>query len=180
MDKMDQYELTPRRYHCLSETLTPDERWMREALTEAETAIQFGEVPVGAVIVHQNKIIARAHNEMESLKDASAHAEMLALRRASATLGRWRLDDVDLYVTLEPCPMCAMAMVLFRIRRLVFGASEPKTGSAGSFLNLVEDSRLNHQIIVTGGICASEASEMMVRFFRARRAGVLPQKDVLG
>ena len=146
-----------------------DVQLMQEALEQARLAAAAGEVPVGAVAVAGGRIVARNHNRIEVDRDATAHAEMLVLREAAAALGRWRLDDVTLFVTIEPCPMCAMAMVFHRILRIVYGAPEPRTGAAGSFLNLLQNPDLNHRLIVSPGICADEASALMKCFFRNRR-----------
>ena len=143
--------------------------FMHTALEQARFASQLGEVPVGAVSVCENRIIARNHNRIETDHDATAHAEMLVLRETANTLDRWRLDDVTIYVTIEPCPMCAMAMVFHRLQRIVFGAPEPKTGAAGSFLNLMQNPAMNHRIIVSPGVCSDEASTLMKSFFQNRR-----------
>ncbi len=142
---------------------------MREALKEAEVAYLKKEVPVGAVIVYQNKIIARAYNQKEELPDPTAHAEMLALQKAAQYLGSWHLEDTELFVTLEPCPMCAYAMLQARIKRLVFGAYDLKAGAAGSIINLVQDKRFNHQIEVVGGILKEECGLLLQKFFQERR-----------
>jgi len=146
-----------------------DERFMTDALVLAETAARNGEVPVGAVLVFGDESIAVAANAPIRLKDPTAHAEVLALRAAGERLGNYRLPDSTLYVTLEPCPMCAAAMVHARVKRLVYGAADPKTGAAGSVIDLVRDSRLNHQLTVDGGVLASEAAALLQAFFRARR-----------
>ena len=142
---------------------------MRLALTEAEKATQAEEVPVGAVLVYEERIIARGFNRTESLHDPTAHAEMFALRAAAAHLKSWRLSGCSLYVTLEPCAMCAGALVLARIDRLVFGASDPKAGACGTLFNIVQDHRLNHEVDVTGGVLADDAVKMMKSFFRDLR-----------
>jgi len=142
---------------------------MREALKEAEVAYLQKEIPVGAVIVYQNKIIARAYNQKEKLPDPTAHAEMLALQKAAQYLGSWHLEDTELFVTLEPCPMCAYAMLQARIKRLVFGAYDLKAGAAGSIVNLVQDKRFNHQIEVVGGILKEECGLLLQKFFQERR-----------
>ncbi|HTV21635.1 MAG TPA: nucleoside deaminase [Polyangiaceae bacterium] len=149
----------------------PDLAWMREALSEAILASDHGDVPVGAVIVDASgRELARAHNRRELDADPTAHAEILALRAAARTRGHWRLDDCTLFVTLEPCSMCAGAMVNARLGRLVFGASDPKAGAIVSLYRLAEDARLNHRFPVTAG-CAPEASvELLRQFFRALRA----------
>jgi tRNA(adenine34) deaminase len=147
----------------------PDERFMREALREAERAGEAGEVPVGCVIVHEGRVTARAHNQREQLNDPTAHAEMLALTQAAAEAGDWRLEGATLYVTLEPCTMCAGAIVLARVKRLVFGAFDPKAGACGSLYEIVTDPRLNHRVEVTGGILAAPCGEILQAFFRGRR-----------
>jgi tRNA(adenine34) deaminase len=143
--------------------------FMKAALAEAQKAFDAGETPVGAVAVYQDQILVRAHNLVETLKDASAHAEMLVLKKAAAILDRWRLKGVTLYVTVEPCPMCAMAMVLFRADRIVFGAAEPRTGAGGSFINILHNDQLNHRIDVVSGVCAEESGDLLKRFFRQIR-----------
>ncbi len=146
-----------------------DIAFMKEALDQARLAAALGEVPVGAIAVVGSHVIARNHNRIEMNKDASAHAEMLVLQEACRILGRWRLTDVTFYTTIEPCPMCAMAMVLHRVDRIVYGAAEPKTGAAGSFLNLLNNPALNHSLRITPGVCADQAAEIMKQFFRDRR-----------
>ena len=142
---------------------------MGAALIEAQHAMVDCDVPVGAVVLHNGQIIASAHNQREKLQDPSAHAEVLALRMAAEKLGRWRLDDCDLVVTLEPCVMCAGTILNARIRTLVFGALEPKTGATGSLYNVCSDPRLNHEIVVVSGVRSREASELLQRFFGERR-----------
>lgn len=160
----------------MSNLITPcDVVWMKEALLEAEKAEQQGEVPVGAIVVHNGQIVGRGFNQRESLLDPTAHAEILALRNASQQLQRWRLTACTLYVTLEPCPMCAGALVNARIDRLVFGACDPKAGSSGSLYNIPCDERLNHRMEVVGGILAEEASQQLRNFFRKRRCD--PRRD---
>jgi len=146
-----------------------DIHFMEEAIKEAKKAFEKDEPPVGAVIVKDGDIIARGHNLRESLQDPTAHAEMLAIRAAAARLGRWRLSDCVIYVTLEPCIMCAGAMVLARLERLVYGAHDPKAGAVGSLMNLVSDERLNHQIEVTSGVLAAESGALLREFFSSRR-----------
>ena len=146
-----------------------DAHFMEEALQEAKKAFEKGEPPVGAVIVRDGQIIARSHNLREELKDPTAHAEMLAIRAAAARLGRWRLSDCTMYVTLEPCSMCAGAMVLARLDRLVYGAHDPKAGAVGSLMNLVSDRRLNHQLEVKSGVLAAECGALLRQFFSSRR-----------
>lgn len=154
----------------MTQRLEEDERWMQVALQEAEVAAQKGEVPVGAVVVHNGQLIAKSHNLRELNKDPLAHAELLAIAEAAEHLDRWRLIDCTLYVTLEPCPMCAGAIVNSRLDRIVFGASDPRAGSCGSILNIVEDERLNHRPEVTRGILQPQCSEILSNFFRALRA----------
>jgi tRNA(adenine34) deaminase len=146
-----------------------DIHFMEEAIKEAKKAFEKDEPPVGAVIVKDGDIIARGHNLRESLQDPTAHAEMLAIRSAATRLGRWRLSDCVIYVTLEPCIMCAGAMVLARLERLVYGAHDPKAGAVGSLMNLVSDERLNHQIEVTSGVLAAESGALLREFFSSRR-----------
>ncbi|RME02417.1 MAG: nucleoside deaminase [Planctomycetota bacterium] len=142
---------------------------MELALEEARQAEKKEEVPVGAVVVLEKKVIAKAHNLKENLKKATAHAEILALEQASDALGDWRLNGTTLYVTLEPCPMCAGALVHSRVERLVFGAHDPRWGAAGTLMNLVEDKRLNHRLKVQGGVLAQEAGQLLQNFFQQRR-----------
>jgi len=142
---------------------------MQEALREAEIAYSNQEVPIGAVVVYQNKIIVRTHNRKEELQDPTAHAEIFALQEAARYLGSWHLEDLDLYVTLEPCPMCAYAMLQARIKRLVFGTPDPKAGAAGSVINVVQDKRFNHQIEVVSGVLEKECSLILQKFFQERR-----------
>ncbi|OUM85406.1 MAG: tRNA-specific adenosine deaminase [Bacillus thermozeamaize] len=153
----------------LRERDAEDRRWMREAILEAEKAASIGEVPIGAVIVRDGVIVGRGHNLRETGKDPTAHAEILALRQASSTLGGWRLPRAVMYVTLEPCPMCAGALVQARVERLVFGARDPKAGCAGTLLNLVQFPSFNHQLQVTEGVLSDECSELLRRFFRQLR-----------
>src|SRR5881296_244199 len=147
----------------------PDEYFMREALRQANKAYDAGEVPVGAVVVREGKIIARAYNQVELLKDATAHAEMLALTQAEAAVGDWRLTDCDLYVTKEPCPMCAGALVHTRIRRVIFGCPDPAAGAAGSVMNLLQHDALNHRCQITSGVLESECASILQDFFRKKR-----------
>ncbi len=147
----------------------PDEYFMREALRQAQKAYAADEVPVGAVVVRQDKIIGRAHNQVELLKDATAHAEMLALTQAEAAVGDWRLTDCDLYVTKEPCVMCAGAIVHTRIRRVIFGCADPTGGAAGSMMNLLQMQSLNHRCQITSGVLINECAAILQDFFRKRR-----------
>jgi tRNA(adenine34) deaminase len=146
-----------------------DEYFMREALRQAQKAYEASEVPVGAVVVCAGKIIARAYNQVELLKDATAHAEMLALTQAEAAVGDWRLTACDLYVTKEPCPMCAGALVHTRIRRLVFGCTDPAAGAAGSVMNLLQMPTLNHRCDVASGVLQEKCAAILQSFFRKRR-----------
>ena len=142
---------------------------MQEALKEAQKAFQEDEVPVGAVVVHNNQIIARGHNQVERLKDPTAHAEMIAITSAANYLGTKWLNQASLYVTIEPCSMCAGALVLARIKNLYFGASDPKTGASGSVTNIVNHKKLNHRIKVTKGILQVECSSLLKDFFKKKR-----------
>jgi tRNA(adenine34) deaminase len=147
-----------------------DAMYMQMALQEAEAALQEDEVPVGAVIVHADRVIAAAHNQREALRDPTAHAEMIAITQAASHLGDWRLEQCRLYVTLEPCPMCAGAILQARIARLVYGATDPKAGAVESLFRLLGDKRLNHQVEVTGGVLRERCGEMLGRFFQGKRA----------
>ncbi|NRA94925.1 MAG: tRNA adenosine(34) deaminase TadA [Planctomycetes bacterium] len=151
--------------------MNDDERFMRQALREASEAADEGEVPVGAVVVHQGRIIGRGHNQREMLNDPTAHAEMIAMTAAAAYLESWRLEDCTLYVTLEPCAMCAGAIVLARVPRLIYGAGDPKAGACGSILNVVDEPRLNHRVKPDGGLLEAECSEILRAFFQDRRGG---------
>ncbi len=151
-----------------------DERWMREAIREARAALDEGEVPVGAVVVRDGRIVARGRNQIELLQDATAHAEILAIGAASSTAESWRLLDATLYVTLEPCPMCAGAILLARMERVVFGARDPEMGAAGSRLDLFSAGALRHRALVTGGVFEAECGAMLREFFAGRRSGVIP------
>ncbi len=151
----------------------PNERdlfYMQEAIAQAKLAEQIGEVPIGAVIVQNDQIVSKAYNKRESLQQASAHAEFLAIEEACAQIGSWRLSDCTLYVTLEPCPMCAGAIIQSRIKRLVFGASDPKAGCCGTLMNLVEDARFNHRAEVVRGVLADECGQLLTTFFKNLRA----------
>jgi len=146
-----------------------DETFMREALRLALKAREAEEVPVGAVVVREGKIIARGYNQVELLKDATAHAEMLALTAAEAAVGDWRLTDCDLYVTKEPCPMCAGAMVHTRIRRVIFGCPDVRAGAAGSVMNLLQHNALNHKSQITSGVLENECASILQDFFKTKR-----------
>jgi tRNA(adenine34) deaminase len=147
-----------------------DESFMNEALRLAEKARVAEEVPIGAVVVRNGKIISRGYNQVELLKDATAHAEMLALTAAEAAVGDWRLTNCDLYVTKEPCPMCAGAIVHTRIRRLIFGCPDVRAGAAGTVMNLLQHHALNHQCQITGGVLQNECVGPLQDFFREKRA----------
>jgi tRNA(adenine34) deaminase len=149
--------------------LHSDDYFMGEALRQAAKACEAGEVPVGAVIVREGRVIARAFNQVELLKDATAHAEMLALTQAEEVMGDWRLTDCTLYVTKEPCPMCAGAIVHTRLARVVFGASDLKAGAAGSAMNLLQFPTLNHRCEITRGVCEAECRALLQNFFAAQR-----------
>ena len=142
---------------------------MQEALALARSAGEQDEVPIGAVALHEGVVVGRGANRRESARDPTAHAELLAIQEAARTLGRWRLSGVTLIVTLEPCTMCAGAMVLARIDRLVYGASDPKAGAAGSLLDLTQDPRLNHRFPVERGLLGDACAELLKEFFRVRR-----------
>ena len=146
-----------------------DTLYMSLALDEARAAGAEGEAPVGAVVVCEGAVVARAHNARESAADPTAHAELIAIRQAAERLGRWRLSDCTLYVTLEPCPMCAGALVNARIDRVVFGASDPKAGAVGTLMDLSSDERLNHRFAVTRGVLEGECSAVLTEFFRGLR-----------
>jgi len=156
----------------MSADAAADERFMREALALAEAAAAEGEVPVGAVLVQDGVAIASAGNAPIRLNDPTAHAEVLALRAGGAYAGNYRMPGSTLYVTLEPCTMCAAALVHARVARLVYGAADPKTGAAGSVMNVVVDPRLNHRVDVTGGVLEKECASLLQEFFRARRGAV--------
>ena len=146
-----------------------DRRFMQRALDEARAALESEDVPVGAVVVHEGHIIGRGHNQREMLQDPTAHAEMLALTAAADYLGRWRLEGCTIYVTLEPCAMCAGALVLGRIERLVYGASDDKAGACGSLFDIPRDQRLNHNIETIAGVLADPSAQLLRDFFRRRR-----------
>jgi len=145
--------------------MTQHEQWMKQALREAEKAYEQDEVPVGAVVVHKGKVIGRGHNQIERLQDPTAHAEMIAITAATNNLQSRRLEECTLYVTLEPCPMCAGAIVLSRIPTLVFATFDPKAGACGTLYNIVHDKRLNHSVHVISGVCDRESEEYLKGFF---------------
>ncbi len=144
--------------------------FMQEAIKQAQMAFKADEVPVGAVIVHENKIIARAHNQVEMLKDPTAHAEMIAITQATNQLARKWLHECTLYVTIEPCSMCAGALVLSRIKKICFGAKDPKTGACGSVINIATHDQLNHKIETQGGILAEACGSLLTEFFSKKRS----------
>ena len=152
--------------------MTQNELWMREAIAQAQIALAEGEVPIGAVIVHEpsNRIIGRGHNRRENDQDPTAHAEIIAMQQASHELKSWRLLDCVMVVTLEPCPMCAGAVVNARMPRLVYGCADPKAGAVRTLYRLCEDDRLNHRVLVEEGVLAEECAELLREFFRAQRA----------
>lgn len=154
--------------------LNDHEYYMQCALREADRAMAAGEVPVGCVIVLDQQIIGKGHNQREMLQDPTAHAELLAITAAAAHVGNWRLESTRLYVTLEPCPMCAGAIILSRIPEVYFGAYDPKAGCCGTLMNLLADDRFNHQPLVQGGLLEAVCSELLSGFFRRVRAGTAP------
>lgn len=154
----------------ISDLTDSHKRWMLKALREAERAMDNGEVPVGAVVVLGETIVGRGHNHVERLGDPTAHAEMIAITAACETVGQKYLDKCTLYVTLEPCPMCAGAMVLSKLGKLVFGAMDEKAGSASTLYNITDDKRLNHRVEVIGGIEAERSAELLKSFFVAKRS----------
>jgi len=149
--------------------MTKDEFYMGKALAEADIAAAVGEIPIGAVIVYQKKVIARAYNLRETLPCATAHAELLAIEKACRALGRWRLTGCTLYVTVEPCPMCAGAIVNSRLDKVVYGCDDPKAGAVRSLFHIVDNERLNHRVEVVAGVRADECAQKMKDFFRTRR-----------
>jgi tRNA(adenine34) deaminase len=146
-----------------------DQHFMKLAIEQAGIAEENGDVPIGAVIVYQGQIIGKAYNQREQLKDPTAHAEIIALTQAAAFLESWRLNGCTMYVTLEPCPMCAGALVLSRMDRLVYGCNDPKSGACGSLYNIVADERLNHRLEVTAGVLEEECKKQLQNFFQQRR-----------
>jgi tRNA(adenine34) deaminase len=150
--------------------MTEDERWMESALKEAELAYKRKEVPIGAVVVHNGRVIGRGYNQIETLRDPTAHAEMIAITAAAAQLGGRRLDNCTLYVSLEPCPMCAGAIVLARIPKLVFGAADAKAGACGTLYNIVQDARLNHRVELVSGVLEGKCSGLLKDFFTKVRS----------
>jgi tRNA(adenine34) deaminase len=157
------------QYDPLANPLQPHEQWMLSALAEAHSAFEAGEVPIGAVIIHEDRIIAAAGNQRESLNDPTAHAEMIAITQAAQALGSWRLLDCTLYVTLEPCPMCAGAIVQARLPRVYYGATDPKAGACHTLFQVTSDIRLNHQAVVIGGLLKDESRALLQEFFAQQR-----------
>jgi tRNA(adenine34) deaminase len=147
----------------------PHEARMRQALDEAAAAQAEDEVPIGAIVVREGRIVGAAHNQREQLRDPTAHAEMIAITQAAQALGSWRLEGCTLYVTLEPCPMCAGAIVLARLARVVYGAADPKAGAVESLYQLLNDSRLNHQVEVVSGVLADDCGAILTQFFAQKR-----------
>lgn len=168
------YEQKDSSKNAMTDSFSLDEQaihehFMQEALLEAECAFQADEVPIGAVIVHRGRVIARAHNQREMLKDPTAHAEMLAITQAAASLTSWRLDECVLYVTLEPCPMCAGAILQARIPMVVYGAADGKAGAVDTLFQLLNDERLNHRCVTQSGILAERCAAILSRFFQEKR-----------
>jgi tRNA(adenine34) deaminase len=154
-----------------------DEKWMRHALAEARLALKKNEVPIGAVVVYEDKIIGRGHNRVENLNDPTAHAEIIAIGAACNFLNSWRLSEASIYVTIEPCIMCAGAIVLCRLDRLIFGAKDPKTGACGSLYNIVQDIRLNHQVQIIPYILEQECRQILETFFENIRQDAPESKN---
>ncbi len=153
----------------MSVLIRDDEQGMRAALREAHASLAADEVPIGCVIVHDGIVVGRGHNQVERLQDATAHAEVVAIGAASSTLHSWRLSDCTLYVTLEPCAMCAGAIILARLGRLVYGAEDPKAGACGSVLDVIHETRLNHRVPVPSGVLAEECGTLLREFFLKKR-----------
>lgn len=160
MQKFDNLDLVQQERHRY---------WMAKAIDQAKAAAELGEVPIGAIIVRDGEIIGQAANQREAAHQAIAHAEILAIQAANQAVGAWRLEGASLYVTLEPCPMCAGAIINARIKEVVYGASDPKAGCVGSLYNLLEDQRFNHQVEVIAGVCAQESGDILSNFFRNLR-----------
>lgn len=149
--------------------MTADEQYMQLAIEEAKKAAEMDEVPIGAIIVYEGEVIATGHNKRESSQRSMSHAELIAIERANAKLGSWRLEDCTLYVTLEPCPMCAGALVQSRMKRVVYGAKDPKAGCVGTIMNLVTEEQFNHQVAWTGGVLEAACSQLLTNFFKQLR-----------
>ena len=163
------YDKRMRKSSAKSQLLSTDERFMRMALREADRGARESEVPVGAVLVREGRVVARAHNRPIHLHDPSAHAEILVLRRAGRKSRNYRLEGCDLYVTIEPCAMCAGAIIQARLRRVVYGAPDPKAGACGSALDVLNHPKVNHQVEVVSGVLAEECASILQEFFRCRR-----------
>jgi tRNA(adenine34) deaminase len=161
----------------LSVLIRDDEQGMRAALRQAQASEAADEVPIGCVIVHDGLVIGRGHNQVEGLQDATAHAEIVAIGAASNALQSWRLNECTMYVTLEPCSMCAGAIVLARLGRLVYGASDPKAGACGSVLDIVNEQKLNHQVEVESGVLADECGALLRQFFKRKRREMESQRE---
>jgi tRNA(adenine34) deaminase len=157
-----------------------DERWMGEALRMAAVALDHDEVPVGCLVVHNGHVVGRAHNQRETLQDPTAHAEMIAITQAAEALSSWRLTGCTLYVTLEPCIMCAGAIILARIDRLVYGAKDPKAGAIESVFKILDERRLNHRVPATGGVLAADCGAILSEFFRGKRRGAGAEEETTG
>lgn len=164
----------------MSVVIRDDEQGMRAALREAHASAAADEVPVGCVIVHDGLIVGRGHNQVETLQDATAHAEVIAIGAASGALQSWRLHECTMYVTLEPCAMCAGAIILSRVGRLVYGARDPKAGACGSVLDVIHERRLNHRVDLTSDVCAEECGAILKEFFarKRRKDAVAPDRDL--
>lgn len=156
--------------HPVDNPLLPHERWMHLALEQARCAFDVEEVPIGAIVVHNDQLIGEGYNQRETLHDPTAHAEMIAITQAAEALGSWRLNGCTLYVTLEPCPMCAGAIVQARIPRVVFGATDPKAGACQTLYRITDDARLNHRCAVLGGVLQEECKGILQEFFAIQRS----------
>ena len=158
--------------------MTDDERFMKQAITQAKKASRIGEVPIGCVIVYEGKVIGRGDNRRTTDKSTLAHAEIAAIKKATKVMGDWRLENCTLYVTLEPCPMCAGAIVQSRMKRCVIGTMSPKSGCAGSILNLLDEPQFNHQVEVESGVLADECSDILKVFFKELRIKVKAEREM--
>ncbi len=158
--------------------MTDDERFMKQAITQAKKASRIGEVPIGCVIVYEGKVIGRGYNRRTTDKSTLAHAEIAAIKKATKVMGDWRLEDCTLYVTLEPCPMCAGAIVQSRMKRCVIGTMSPKSGCAGSILNLLDEPQFNHQVEIESGVLADECSDILKVFFKELRVKVKAEREL--
>ncbi|MBR1893417.1 MAG: tRNA adenosine(34) deaminase TadA [Lachnospiraceae bacterium] len=158
--------------------MTDDERFMKQAITQAKKASRIGEVPIGCVIVYEGKVIGRGYNRRTTDKSTLAHAEIAAIKKATKVMGDWRLEDCTLYVTLEPCPMCAGAIVQSRMKRCVIGTMSPKSGCAGSILNLLDEPQFNHRVEIESGVLADECSDILKVFFKELRVKVKAEREL--